>query len=112
MAKDIDKSAAKQKAREEHIKRTSQNASSAKSATKAAEKKSNKSGKKPGFFARVKAYFAAVRTELRRVVWPSKKDLVNYSVAVIATLLIVGVLIAGLDTIIGEGLVLLAGLRG
>lgn len=111
MAKDKDKAAAKQKAREEHIRRTSQNAKNSKSAQKAAEKKSNKGGKR-GIFSRIKAYFAAVRTELRRVVWPSKKELINYSIAVIVTLLVVGVAIALLDAVIGEGLVLFAGLRG
>ncbi len=66
---------------------------------------------KPGFFAGIKN-LGSVRTELRRVTWPSKKELVNYSVAVCASLVVVGVIIAVLDMGISEGLALFAGLRG
>ena len=66
----------------------------------------------PTFFGKVKNYFKAVRTEMRRVVWPTKKELGNYSVAVICSLIVVGVVIAILDMVIGEGLVLFSGLRG
>ncbi len=49
---------------------------------------------------------------MKRVVWPSKKELINYSVAVCVSLLVVGVVIALLDMLIGEGLVLFSSLRG
>ena len=74
--------------------------------------KGKKKDAKPGFFARTKKYFAQVRSEMKRVVWPSKKELVNYSVTVVISLLVVGVVIAGLDALISEGLVLFSGLRG
>lgn len=80
-------------------------------AKKATQKKAKKGGK-PGFFTRVKNYFGAVKTEMHRVVWPTKKELFNYSVVVIVSLVVVGVVIAGLDTIISQALVLLSGLRG
>ena len=82
------------------------------SAKKASQKKekAKKKGGKPGFFARIKNYFGAVKTEMRRVVWPSRKDLVNYSVAVIVSLVVVGVAIAGLDAVIEQVLVLVSGL--
>ena len=67
---------------------------------------------KPTFFGKAKNYFKAVRTEMRRVVWPTKMELGNYSVAVICSLIVVGVVIAILDMVIGEGLVLFSGLRG
>ena len=67
---------------------------------------------KPTFFGKVKNYFKAVRTEMRRVTWPSKKDLVNFSVAVCVSLVVVGIAIAALDFIIGEGLFFVSGLRG
>ena len=70
-----------------------------------------KKNKKPGFFARVKNYFASVRSEMKRVVWPTKKELINYSLAVCASLIVVGVVIAVLDAVIGQGLVLFSGLR-
>lgn len=74
--------------------------------------KAKKSDMKPGLIARGKAYMASVRSEMKRVVWPSKSELVNYTVAVCASLIVVGVVIAVLDLVIGEGLVLFAGLRG
>lgn len=84
-------------------------------AKKASKKKNSSNSKKngkPGFFTRVKKYFSSVRSEMKRVTWPSKKELVNYSIAVIVSLLVVGIVIALLDMGIGEGLALFAGLRG
>lgn len=72
---------------------------------------SNKGGK-PGFFTRVKNYFHDVRVEMHRVVWPSKSELTNYSVAVIATLLVFGVAIWLVDTGFVALLVAFTGLRG
>lgn len=80
-----------------------------KSTKKSAQKKTEK---KPGLIARGKAYLASVRSEMRRVVWPTKNELVNYTVAVCASLIVVGVAIALLDLVIGQGLVLFASLRG
>ena len=67
---------------------------------------------KPGFFARVKKYFGSVRSEMKRVTWPTKKELINLSVVVCVSLVVVGVAIALLDAVISEGLVLFSGLRG
>ena len=80
--------------------------------SKAAKEAKNKKGAKPGLFARAKKYLGSVRTEMRRVTWPSKKELINYSVAVCISLIVVGVVIAALDMVIGEGLALFSGLRG
>ena len=44
--------------------------------------------------------------------WPDKKELVNYSVVVCASLIVVGVVIALLDAGFGEALALFSGLRG
>lgn len=61
-------------------------------AKKAVAKKNEKAAKskkneKPGFFARTKKYFASVKSEMKRVTWPDKKELVNYSVVVCASLM-------------------------
>ncbi len=82
-----------------------------KKSTKSPEK-AKKTTKKPGFIARAKAYMASVRSEMKRVVWPTKNELVNYTIAVCASLVVVGVVIALLDIVISEGLVLFARLRG
>lgn len=84
-----------------------------KAAPKKSEKKAAKDKKaKPSLIARAKKYIGSVRSEMKRVVWPSKKELVNYSIAVIVSLVIVGVVIAGLDALISGGLVIFSGLRG
>lgn len=75
-------------------------------------KKSSKKNAKPGFFGSIIGYFKAVRSEMKRVVWPTKNELVNYSIAVIASLIVVGVVIAALDAVVSQGLVLFSGLRG
>lgn len=82
-----------------------------KSSSKVAKAK-DKKGSKPGFFAGIARYFASVKSEMHRVTWPSKKELINYSVVVCASLVVVGVVIALLDFVIGEGLFLVSGLRG
>ena len=83
-----------------------------KKASKKSDKKAAKAkDAKPGIIARSKKYISSVRSEMR-VVWPSKKELVNYSIAVIVSLIVVGVVIAGLDALISGGLVVFSGLRG
>ena len=105
----------KKKVQQEEQK-TSKAASNSKVQAKqaAAKKKASKAKKdaKPGFFARVKKYFGSVRSEMKRVTWPSKKELINLSLVVCASLIVVGVAIALFDTVISEGLVLFSGLRG
>jgi len=46
----------------------------------------SKTAAKPNAFARIGKYFTDVRTELRRVVWPSRSEVINSSVIVIVTL--------------------------
>lgn len=65
-----------------------------------------------GFFSKVKNYFKEVRSELKRVVWPSKPELKNYSVAIICALIVFGVCVWLVDTGFVSLLVLFTGLRG
>ena len=69
----------------------------------------NKKTEKPGFFARAKDFVVALPTtvknafknmvsELKKVSWPSKKDLVNYSVVVIGFVVALAVIVGLLDT--------------
>lgn len=83
-------------------------------AAKAAKSKAKSKAKKSEstIFGGIARYFGAVRTEMRRVTWPSKKELRNFTVVVCASLIVVGIVIAALDFVIGEGLFLVSGLRG
>ncbi|MGY9075358.1 MAG: preprotein translocase subunit SecE [Acidimicrobiales bacterium] len=48
-------------------------------------------------------FVGEVRGELRKVVWPTREELINYSVVVFLTIVILTSIIAGLDYITGEG---------
>lgn len=78
---------------------------------KRTEKKKDKN-KKPNIFRRFLNYLGDVRSEMKRVVWPSKSELKSYSVAIIVMLVIFGVLIWLVDSGIVAILVGYTGLRG
>lgn len=54
--------------------------------------------KKPKRKGRIRTYLGAVGSELRRVSWPSRSELTNYSVAVIVALIVVGAVVWLVDT--------------
>ena len=69
----------------------------------------NKKTEKPGFFTRAKNWIVALPgrvtgafknmvAELKKVSWPSKKDLVNYSLVVIGFVVALAVIVGLLDT--------------
>ena len=69
-------------------------------ATKAVKpSKPSKPSGKPNIFARLGRYFSDVRAEMRRVVWPSRSEIVNSSGIVITTLIIFVILILIYDQI-------------
>ena len=93
-------------------------AASGKKATQAnlakPDKKEEKKAKggKPGLTKRARNYLVDVKAEMRRVVWPSKRELRNYSIAVICLLIVFGVVVWLVDTGIVAALVGYVGLRG
>ena len=73
------------------------------------ENKEVKKTEKPGFFSRAVAFckalpkrianaFKNMVAELKKVSWPSKKDLVNYSLVVIGFVVVLAVIVGLLDT--------------
>ncbi|WP_312702456.1 preprotein translocase subunit SecE [Sedimentibacter sp.] len=60
---------------------------------------SNRENEKPKFTSRVSNYFKGVRAELKKVNWPTKKELTNYTVVVLATTFAMTLVIWGLDLI-------------
>ena len=83
----------------------------ARSESKAVEKP-KKASSQTGFFGRARRYFSDVRTELKRVTWPSRVELRNWSVAVIIALVVFGVCVWAVDTGFVALLVGFTGLRG
>jgi preprotein translocase subunit SecE len=56
---------------------------------------------------RIKAgeYFRQVRAELRKVAWPTRKEVIHYSTIVFIALMLLTALIFGLDLAFGKGVV-------
>lgn len=52
---------------------------------------------KKGLFSRIRQYFREVRQELKKVVWPSRREVLAASLVVIAIIVIFSLLIGGLD---------------
>ncbi len=48
-------------------------------------------------------YVSEVNSELRRVSWPTRNEVINYTIVVLVTLAFFTALIAGLDYVFGEG---------
>ena len=73
------------------------------------ENKDVKKTEKPGFFTRAKNWIVALparvsgafknmAAELKKVAWPSKKDLINYSIVVIGFVVGLALIVGLLDT--------------
>lgn len=112
------KARAEERARVEAAQAASAPADDSKKASKAVAKAKDeknpekKSEKNAGFFGRVRSYLGDVRSEMRRVVWPSREELKSYSVAIIAMLIVFGIVIWLVDSGIVAALVGFTGLRG
>ena len=70
------------------------------------EKKSDKNAK-PGFFARAGKWFRDMKSELKKVQWPTKKQTINNTLIVIACVIVVGIFIALFDFVANEAISLL-----
>lgn len=84
--------------------------------TEATAKAQDKKGKKPsfldkvkGFFGRIVKYFKDTKSELKKVVWPSKKDVKTNTITVIAVVVIAAVVLIVLDLIFGGAIHLVVG---
>lgn len=54
---------------------------------------------KPGFVERTKAYIKGVRSEMRKVTWPSRKELKNFTAVVVAMTAILAAIMGLADLI-------------
>jgi len=78
-------------------------------ATEAKKAPAKKKDQKPGLFARLARWFREMRSELKKVSWPSKKDLINYSVVVFVFMIVMGVIIGVFDLGAGALIKLITG---
>ncbi len=111
------KARAEERARVEAAQAATTGSQPAKAVAKAEKKpetkpEKKKADKKPGIFRRLLNYLGDVRSEMRRVVWPSPEELKSYSVAIVAMLIVFGIVIWLVDSGIVAALVGYTGLRG
>ena len=64
-----------------------------------------KKERKPG---RIKQFFKEVIGELKKLSWPSRKELLSYTLTVVGFIAVMAIVIYALDLVFGEGLSLLA----
>ena len=80
-------------------------------ADKAKKDKKPEKKSKPGFFARVGKWLKDMRTELKKVQWPTRKQTINNTLIVIACVVFVGIFIWLFDFVAGMAIEwILAGL--
>lgn len=53
------------------------------------------------FFVNTGKYFKEVKAEMKKIVWPTKSQIINNTLIVIAVTLIAAAFIYGLDTVLG-----------
>ena len=73
------------------------------------KKKTSFFGKVKNFFKGIAKYFKDTKSELKKVVWPSKKDVKNNTITVIAVVVAAAIVLIVLDLIFGGAIQLLIG---
>lgn len=66
----------------------------------AAKANGKKADKKPGLIKRTGRFFKDLKSEYKKIVWPTKKQVLNNTIVVILVVVILGAFIAGLDTLL------------
>ena len=59
--------------------------------------------KKPGLFARIGKWFRELKSECRKIVWPTREQTINNTLVVLASVVIIGIFIWVLDLVFGLG---------
>ena len=57
-----------------------------------------------------KQFFKEVSGEVKKLSWPTKKELVSYTLTVLGFIILMAIIVYALDLVFGEGLGLLANL--
>lgn len=54
---------------------------------------------KKSFSGRIANWFRGMKSELKKVVWPSSKQIINNSLVVLVVMVIAGIVIGGIDSL-------------
>ena len=60
--------------------------------------------KTPGLIARIGKWFRELKSECRKIVWPTREQTVNNTLVVLASVVIIGIFIWVLDIVFGLGI--------
>jgi preprotein translocase subunit SecE len=82
-----------------------------KQAADADAKKKKRRAPQPRQKGRMKEYFKGVKIETKKVVWPTRREIVSYTVVVLITCAFFGLLIWGVDSAFLLGLEKLLGIE-
>ena len=78
-------------------------------AAKAKKDKKSEKNAKPSFFERAGKWFRDMKSEPKKVQWPTRKQTINNTLIVIACVIVVGIFIGLFDLVAQEGIRLLLG---
>jgi preprotein translocase subunit SecE len=71
--------------------------------------KGGSTGDKPGLGARLALFYRQVIAELRKVIWPTRRELITYTTVVITFVTVVAIIVAGFDLIFAKGVLAVFG---
>jgi preprotein translocase subunit SecE len=71
-----------------------------------------KAGDAPGLFARIRNFFREIISELGKVIWPTRKELLTYTTVVVVFVAIMMTIVASLDYGFARAVLLVFGTKG
>jgi len=74
-----------------------------------ADGKADKKSDKVGFFSRIGRFVREVVAELRKVIWPTRNELLTYTAVVVVFVAIMLTIVAGLDFVYAKGVLFVFG---
>ena len=69
----------------------------------------NEVAPKRGIFSRIALFIRQVINELRKVIWPTRKELITYTTIVIVFVSVVAAIVAVMDYVFAKGVLLVFG---
>ena len=55
---------------------------------------------KAGFLKKMTRYFRDLRSEFKKIVWPTKSQVINNTIVVLVMVVVLGIFVAGLDSLL------------
>jgi preprotein translocase subunit SecE len=69
-------------------------------------------GDRPGLFARIGLFYRQVVAELRKVIWPTRRELITYTTVVVFFVAGLTAIVAVLDALFGRAVLIIFGGSG